>query len=190
MVKELAKRHGGIACEENYHDNYPEELDADEFPCLTYTRDLEDWHDFIRRSPGEYKAWIDGVKKECEVLELRMLPKICNHGKKVFVDTNISIETLKKIAPEKHTLVMLADPMISVRRFFERPDPEKQFLYRLILEEPDPDYAMQNYRKGLEMINSQETYNAFLNSEFNIILRDENRTIDETVALAEKAFVL
>ena len=23
MVKELAKRHGGIACEENYHDNYP-----------------------------------------------------------------------------------------------------------------------------------------------------------------------
>ena len=24
MVKELAKRHSGIACEENYHDNYPE----------------------------------------------------------------------------------------------------------------------------------------------------------------------
>lgn len=23
MVKELAKRHNGIACEENYHDNYP-----------------------------------------------------------------------------------------------------------------------------------------------------------------------
>ncbi len=42
MVKELVKRHGGIACEENYHDNYPEELDADEFSCLTYTRDLED----------------------------------------------------------------------------------------------------------------------------------------------------
>ena len=85
---------------------------------------------------------------------------------------------------------MLADPMISVRRFFERPDPEKQFLYRLILEEPDPEYAMQNYRKGLEMINSEETYNAFLNSGFNRILRDENRTIDETVALAEEAFGL
>nr|MCR5205758.1 hypothetical protein [Lachnospiraceae bacterium] len=54
-----------------------------------------------------------------------------------FVDTNISIATLKRIAPDNHTLVMLADPMISVRRFFERPDPEKQFLYRLILEEPD-----------------------------------------------------
>ena len=47
MVKELAKKHGGIACEENYHDNFPGELDAKEYPCLTYTRDLDDWHDFI-----------------------------------------------------------------------------------------------------------------------------------------------
>ena len=84
--------------------------------------------------------------------------------------------------------VMLADPMISVRRFFERPDPEKQFLYKMILEEPDPEYAMQNYRKGLELINSKETYDEFLNSGFTTILRDENRTIDEPVALTEKRF--
>ena len=32
MVKELAHKHSGIACEENYHDNYPEELDKNEFP--------------------------------------------------------------------------------------------------------------------------------------------------------------
>lgn len=189
-VKELAKRYDGIVCEENYHDNYPGELDSKEFPCLTYTRDLVDWHDFIRRSPEEYKAWIDGVKKECEILELRMLPEICSQGKPVFVDTNICIETLKTIAPIDHTLVMLADPMISVRRFFERPDPEKQFLYRLILEEPNPDAAMANYRKGLELINSQESYDELFNSGFNKILRDENRTIEETVELAAKAFGL
>ena len=94
MVKELAKKHGGIACEENYHDNYPGELDKEEFPCLTYTRDLVDWHDFIRRTPQEYKDWIDGAKKECGILELRMLPDICSQGKPVFVDTNISIEKL------------------------------------------------------------------------------------------------
>ena len=189
-VKELAKRYDGIVCEENYHDYYPGELDSKEFPCLTYTRDLVDWHDFIRRSPEEYKAWIDGVKKECEILELRMLPEICSQGKPVFVDTNICIETLKTIAPTDHTLVMLADPMISVRRFFERPDPEKQFLYRLILEEPDPDAAMANYRNGLELINSQESYDELFNSGFNKILRDENRTIEETVELAAKYFGL
>ncbi|MBP5168987.1 MAG: hypothetical protein ILP14_07275 [Oscillospiraceae bacterium] len=190
MVKELAKIHGGIACTENYHDNYPEELDSKEFPCLTYTRDLKDWHDFIRRSPQEYKDWIDGVKKECEILELRMLPGICSQGKPVFVDTNICMDTLRKIAPLNHTLVMLADPQISVRRFFERPDPEKQFLYRLILEEPDPEKAMQNYRRGLELINSQESYDALLKSGFNVILRDDSRSIDQTRALVERYFGL
>ena len=190
MVKELAKKHDGIACEENYHDAVLGELDANEFPCVTYTRDLVDWHDFIRRSPQEYKDWIDGAKKECEILELRMLPEICNTDKKVFVDTNISVETLREIAPADHTLVLLSDPQISIHRFFDRPDPEKQFLYRLLLEEEDPEAAMENYRKGLELICSQEEYDALLNSGFNVIHRDENRTIDETLRLVEKALGL
>ncbi len=190
MVKELARVHGGIACEENYHDALLDGLDAKEFPCVTYTRDLKDWHDFIRRSPQEYKDWIDGAKKECEILEKRMLPEICGRGKPVFVDTNISPETLGTITPHDHVLVMLADPSISVRRFFERPDPEKQFLYRLILEEKDPQKAMENYRQGLILINSQESYYHLLHSGYNVILRDESRTVAQTRALAERAFGL
>lgn len=190
MVKELAKKHDGIACEENYHDNYSGELDKEEFPGLTYTRDLEDWHDFIRRSPQEYKDWIDTVKKECEIIELRMLPEICSQGKKVFVDTNISVETLREIAPADHVLVMLSDPEIPIHRFFDRPDPEKQFLYQLIMEEPDPEKAMENYREGLKLICSQESYDELEKSGFQVIYRDENRTIEQTVALAEKAFGL
>ena len=73
MVKLLAERHNGIACEENYHDILLNNLDSEKFPCLTYTRDLVDWHDFIRRTPEEYEAWMDGVSKECEILELRIL---------------------------------------------------------------------------------------------------------------------
>ena len=190
MVKELAKKHDGIACEENYHDDYPGELDSKELPCLTYTRDLVDWHDFIRRSPEEYKAWIDGAKKECEILELRMLPEICNKGKKVFVDTNIGIDKLKEIAPADHTLVLLSDPQISIHRFFDRPDPEKQFLYRLLLEEPDPEKAMANYRRGLELICSQEAYDELESSGFNVIYRDDSRTVEQTLELVEKALGL
>ena len=83
---------------------------------------------------------------------------------------------------------MLSDPEIPIKRFFDRPDPEKQFLYRLIMEEPDPEKAMENYRNGLKLICSQESYDEFEKSGFNIIYRDENRTIEQTVALAEKAF--
>lgn len=190
MVKLLAERHNGIACEENYHDILLPELNREEYPCLTYTRDLEDWRDFIRRTPEKYEAWIDGVSKECEILELKILQNLIEQEKPVFVDTNISIATLKRIAEPHHVLIMLADPQISVSRFFDRPDKEKQFLYRLITEEPDPDKAMENYRQGLMRINSQEKYDAFFHSGFQVILRDESRSTEQTLALVEKAFGL
>lgn len=192
IVKNLARKHDGIALEENYHDEKLPELDAKEFPNLTYTRDLQDWHEFIRRTPDEYVTWINNVKKECEIVELQILegilPKPENQGKLVFVDTNICIETLHRITDAKHVLVMLSDPEISVKRFFDRPDKEKQFLYQLMLEEPDPQAALDNYREILTRICSKESYDELLNSGFPVIYRDENRTQEETVHLAEEIF--
>ena len=190
MVKLLAEKYNGILCEENYHNKLLDDLDKKEFPCLTYTRDLVDWHDFIRRSPKEYEDWYDGVTKECEILELKILKDLSKQSKPVFVDTNVTVETLKKIAIPSHVLIMLADPMISVSRFFERPDREKQFLYKLIMDEPDAKAAMENYRQGLMRINSKERYDRFLNSGFNVILRDDNRTVEQTLSLVERSFSL
>ena len=186
LVKELAARYNGIACEENYHQALLPELDAREFPCLTYTRDLQDWHDFIRRTPDEYEAWVQGSSKECEMLELRILENLPAGDKPVFVDTNISVETLRKISDREHVLIMLADPEISVNRFFDRPDREKQFLYRLMMDEPDPEVALDNFRQCLSRINSRENYNAFLHSGFQVLTRDDNRCVEQTVALAER----
>ena len=190
MVKLLAEKYHGILCGENYHGVLLDDLDAKQFPNLCYTRDLIDWHDFIRRSPEEYERWIDDVSKECEILELQILKEYEKEERKVFVDTNISLDTLRKICDHDHVLIMLADPMISVRRFFERPDKEKQFLYQLIMEEEDPEKAMENYRQGLIMINSKERYDQFLNSGFNVLIRDENRSIEETLQLVEESFGL
>ena len=165
-------------------------LDSDRFPCLTYTRDLQDWHDFIRRTPDEYEAWVKGVSKECETLELQILDQLSSEGKMIFVDTNISIEMLKEISDQDHVLIMLADPAISVNRFFERPDKEKQFLYQLLMEEKDPAAAMENFRQCLRRINSREVYDSFLHSGFRVILRDENRSIEDTFVLVEREFGL
>ena len=190
IVRLLAQKYDGIACEENYHDRLLPELDPAEFPCLCYSRDLQDWHDFIRRSPEEYEAWFDGVTAECEILELRILADLANNEKLVFVDTNIRPETLKTISDSEHVLIMLAEPEISVLRFFERPDREKRFLYRLISEEPDSEKAMENYRQGLMRINSRERYDRFLHSGFSVITRDEQRSAEQTLKLVEQAFGL
>ena len=189
-VRLLAQKYNGIACEENYHNRLLPVLDPTEFPCLCYTRDLADWHDFIRRTPEEYETWYDGVTVECETLELQILPELAKQDKPIFVDTNIRPETLKTISDRRHVLFMLADPEVSVRRFFERPDREKQFLYRLIMEEPAPEKAMENYRRGLMRINSQERYDRFLHAGFHVIARDERRSATETLKLAEQVFGL
>lgn len=190
LVKALAEKYDGIACEENYHDRLADELDSREFPCLTYTRDLENWSEFIRRTPEEYEAWINGCTKECTILELRILEELAKSDKKIFVDTNIPPHVLREISNEDHVLIMLADPEISVNRFFERPDKEKQFLYQLLLQEADPDKAIENFRQCLMRINSKENYDSFLHSGFQVILRDENRSAEETMLLAERLLKL
>jgi hypothetical protein len=82
----------------------------------------------------------------------------CQKSKKVFVDTNIPIETLWKISDKDHVLIMLADPDISVRRFFERHDKEKQFLYQLLMKEDNPEKALDNFRECLKKVNSVGAY--------------------------------
>ena len=190
IVKNLAAKHNGIALEENYHDEKLPELDSKEFPNLCYTRDLQDWHEFIRRTPDEYVTWIENVKKECETVELGILEELLAKpeakDKKIFVDTNICVGTLHKISDAEHVLVMLSDPEISIHRFFDRPDPEKQFLYQLMLEEPDPQAALDNYREILTRICSREVYDELENTGFPKIYRDENRSQEDTVSLAEK----
>ena len=129
-------------------------------------------------------------KKKDGYLEIEILKKLSREGKKIFVDTNIPTSILHEISDTDHTLIMLADPKISVSRFFDRPDKEKQFIYQLLLAESDPDAAIKNYRAVLERINSRENYDAFKNSGFNVILRDEERSIEETLSLVEKSFKL
>ena len=77
MVKLLAEKYDGIACEENYQDRLLENLDTKEFPNLTYTRDLQDWGEFVRRTPDEYEAYSKGIyvkfkPEEVEILHDRM----------------------------------------------------------------------------------------------------------------------
>jgi hypothetical protein len=96
------------------------------------------------------------------------------------------LETLNRISDKDHVMIMLADPTISVSRFFDRPDSEKQFLYQLLLQEKDPDAAIANFRECLSRVNSQENYNMFLHSGFHVLQKDESRSIEETMQIVSK----
>ena len=58
------------------------------------------------------------------------------------------------------------------------------------MKEENPDKALENFRECLKRINSVERYNKFLKSGFNVLLRDERRTIEETLEIVSKMFKL
>ncbi len=119
-----------------------------------------------------------------------MLCQLVMSGKKIFVDTNITPDILREISDYHHVAIMLSPQWMSVDRFFDRPDAEKQFIYQKLLESPDPEAAIQNYRKCLEKVNSLEHYREFAESGFYSHIRTDESTIDQTLHLLETHFLL
>ena len=190
MVRLLAEKYDGICCGENYHDELTYLIDPVHQPNLSYFDTMSGWQEFVTRSPGEYDAWIQGSSKEAAELEIMKLIQLAPSGKKIFVDTNISVDILREISDYSHVAIMLSPQWMSVDRFFDRPDADKQFIYRKLMETPDPEWALANYREILEKINSREYYEKFAQSGFFTHLRTEESTIEGTLSQLEKHFLL
>ena len=173
-VKMLAERYGMICCGENYHMDVSEKVATpDTHPDLCYNRMLTDWRDFVTRSPEEYERWMYAVGREAAEFEVAELIAI-SQDKKVIADTNIPLDILKEISDYNRVAVMLSPQSMSVERFFDRSDPDKQFLLSVIDSCDDPKAVMENYRRGLALINSQEHYAEYANSGFFTLVREDN----------------
>lgn len=173
-VKMLSERYDMIFCGENYHIAVSDIVATPDLqPDLCYRRTLTDWKDFVTRSPAEYERWIYNSGKEgagFEIAELISLSK----DKKVIVDTCIPLDVLKEISDYNHVAVMLSPQSMSVERFFDRSDPDKQFLLSVIDSCEDSEAVMENYRRGLALINSKEHYDEYANSGFFTVVREDN----------------
>ena len=183
-VKMLAERYGMICCGENYHMAVSEVVATPEtHPDLCYNRSLADWREFVTRTPEEYERWIYAVGREAAEFEVAHLIAI-SQNQKVIVDTNIPVDILGEISDYDHVAVMLSPQSMSVERFFDRSDPDKQFLLSVIDSCDDPAAVMENYRRGLALINSQAHYDEYANSGFFTVVReDTDRDTREEVCL-------
>ena len=173
-VKMLADKFDMIFCGENYHSAVSNIVATPDLqPDICYLNHLTDWKDFVTRSPEEYERWMFGVGREAAEFEVTELISIAR-DQKVIVDTNIPIDILKEISDYNHVAVMLCPQAMSVDRFFERNDPEKQFILDVIKTCDDPEAVMENYRRGLALINSQKHYDEFVDSGFFTIVREDH----------------
>ena len=173
-VKMLADRYDMIFCGENYHGAVSDIVATpDKQPDLCYMKNLTDWKDFVTRSPEEYERWIFSVGKEAAEFEIAELISI-SKDIKVIADTNIPINMLKEIADYNHVAVMLSPQSMSVERFFDRSDPEKQFILSVIESCDNREEVMENYRCGLALINSQQHYDECAKSGFFTVVREDD----------------
>ena len=173
-VKMLADRYDMIFCGENYHIGVSDEIADDELqPDLCYRRNLKDWKDFVTRSPEEYERWIYNSGREGAGFEIAELISLARDNK-VIADTSIPLDILKEISDYNHVAVMLSPQSMSVDRFFDRADPDKQFILGVIDSCEDSKAVMENYRKGLSLINSQKHYDEYAESGFFTVVREDS----------------
>ena len=174
MVKMLAERYDMVLCGENYHMRVSESIATPQtHPDLCYNKMLTDWREFVMRTPEEYERWIYAVGREAAEFEVAELIAISGE-RKVIVDTNIPLDLLHEISDYGHVAVMLSPQSMSVERFFDRNDPDKQFLLNVIDSCDDPQAVMENYRRGLARINSQAHYDEYANSGFFTVVREDD----------------
>ena len=69
---------------------------------------------------------------------------------------------------------MLSPQSMSVDRFFDRSDPDKQFILSVIDSCEDSESVMENYRRGLALINSRKHYDEYAESGFFTVVRENN----------------
>ena len=175
-VKMLADRYNMIFCGENYHSTVSDVVATPDIqPDICYLNNLADWKEFVTRSPEEYERWIYSTAKEAAEFEVAELISI-SRDKKVIVDTNIPVDILKEISDYNHVAVMLSPHSMSVERFFDRDDPEKRFILSIIESCENSEIVMENYRRGLALINSKKHYDEYANSGFFTVVRQDNDT--------------
>lgn len=191
-VKMLADRYDMVFCGENYHSAVSDIVASpDVQPDLCYIKNLTDWKEFVTRSPEEYERWIYSTAKEAAEFEAAELISL-SRDRKVIVDTNIPVDVLKEISDYNHVAIMLSPQSMSVERFFDRADPEKQFILSVIESCQNPEAVMENYKQGLALINSKKHYDEYANSGFFTVVRQNNGadTREEVCDIIAKHFGL
>lgn len=176
MCRMLAEKYDMIHCEENYNmDIILSVATQENQPNINYFNTKIDWKKFVSRTPDEYESWINGNTREITGFEIVELIRL-SATKKVIVDTNIPCDVLKEISDYNRVAIMLSPQSMSVDKFFDRDDPEKQFLLSEIQKCSDPEKTLQNFKECIARINSQKYYEDFKNSGFFTLVRENIET--------------
>jgi len=195
MVKMLADCYDMVFCGENYQSGMPDSFPQDKLsrwkqPALCYFDTMSGWEEWLNLSPEDHERWMNACTQECIEVEIVELIKRAAGGRKVIVDTNITPEVLRVISDYQHVEIMVGNPEIAAKRFFDRDDPDKKFMMGQIKLCKDPDAALANFNAQLAY-KPPFDYDWEHTGFFTYKRTDyENDTREETLAILAKHFGL
>ena len=152
-------------------------------PAMCYER--RDWQSFFNRPAEEYAKWLkDGIAEQAEMAIIDLIK--FSQDQRVIADVHIPLEDLKRIAEYHQVVLLIAEPEMIVENFFNRED--KQDMYECIMSTPHPQETLENVKNALRT--ASIPLEEFYKSGFKCIVRDDNRSIEQTFREIERHFHL
>jgi hypothetical protein len=152
-------------------------------PAMCYER--RDWQSFFNRPAEEYAKWLkDGIAEEAEMAIIDLIK--LSQDQRVIADVHIPLENLKRIAEYHQVVLLIAEPEMIVESYFNRED--KKDIYECIMSTPHPQETLENVKNALRT--ASIPLEEFYKSGFKCIVRDDNRSIEQTFREIERHFHL
>ena len=192
MCRLLSEKYHMLHMEENYETNrFLSVARPDKQKDFTYFLRMKGFEEYVMRPPEEFERWFMSVSKEVSEFEIAHLVSV-SKDRKVIVDTNLSPETLKRISSYNRAALMLAEESMSVDKFFDRMDPEKNMLLRTIRSMPNAEEAYKNFRACIARVNSRHHFDALANAGLFTLYRKESDgdTKEQMLSALSKHFLL
>jgi len=175
QAKMLSDKYKLKLCAENYNCVPDGIITKEKYPNIYYWKTIENWQEYINRTPDDFSKWMMDCIKEHEEFEITYLMHI-SKSEKVIVDTGLSVETLQEIADYNQVAVMLSPQSMSVENYFDRDDLDKVFIKEQIMKAENPEKTMENYLSCMEKVNSKEFYDKWANSGFFTLVRKDTKS--------------
>lgn len=160
------------------------QLKSDKEHQPTMNKFFKDADEFFGRSVEEYKNWLLGNKRE--QLDYVLLDLIrLSSDRVILCDLHIVVEEADKITDPSRIAFMIHKPENIVDTYCNRPD--HQPFNNFIHSATDYEKAKATCNQTLTELNL-DVYEYIKNSDYFWVERDNNRSVEDTVALVEKHF--
>lgn len=156
--------------------------DAEHQPSMN--KSFRDADEFFGRSVEEYKKWLlDNAREQLDFVLLDLIK--LSSDRKILCDLHIVVEEADKITDPSRIAFMIWKPDNIVDTYCNRPDHQPFSNY--IHSTSDFEKAKETCNQTLYEINIA-AYDYIRQSDYFWVERDNNRSVEDTMALVEKHF--